>query len=177
MKNIERRNMLKFKGNKTSTKNAINESVSEADDVSRQVEILESQFLKYSRLIAQLDEFHIKMLSKGSTASYIVIGVLVVAGVMLDLFLFFNSDKNNTPVLVSLFSIVFTVTLGGIYKILDNRSNQSKTIFDTKKVYLDKLIEIDSKIQVLNLENNISTNYADTVRQQRINDLIEKITK
>lgn len=162
---------------RTNITNTNNAQVIETDYSSQHIKLLQSQFLKYSRLIEQLDEFHIKMLNKGSTASDIVIGALAVAVVILSLFLFLNPDKNNTPVLISLFSIIFTVNIGIIYKILDNRSNQSKTIFDTKKAYLDKLIEIDSKIQVLEFENNIPTNCADTVRQQRINDLIEKITK
>lgn len=165
------------KNNKNSTKNAMTEPVLVAKDTSRQIELLKSQFAKYYRLIEQLDNFHKKMLKNGSIASYKIIGALVVAVVIFNSFLFFNLDLNNTKIIVSFFSIVVTITTGGVYKIIDNRSGLSKTLFDTKKGYLDKLIELDSQINVLEIEKNISSNEADTSREKKIDDLIETIVE
>ena len=168
--------MFNFKSNKSNTKNTNNESILEVNDTSNQVHILRSQFSKYSRLIENLDSFHIKMSQRSTKISYIFIGMLILADLII-LALGFFSNPNNIKILVTLFNIILTVTIGGIYKILDNRSSQSKTLFDTKKGYLDKLIEIDLQLQIIEHENSCSTDYCLNQRQQRINDLIETIVE
>lgn len=168
--------MFNFKNNKSNTKNTNNESILEVNDTSNQLHILRSQFSKYSRLIENLDSFHIKMLQRSTKNSYIFIGTLILTDIII-LGIGFFSKPDNMKILVTVFNIIFTVTIASIYKILDNRSSQSKTIFDTKKGYLDKLIELDLQLQNIEHENSCSTDCYLDQRQQRINDLIEKIAE
>lgn len=122
--------------NKCCDKTQCNKSTKDAQK-QQENNYLNYKFDRYLEMIRLIDDYNPKMKSKQTIAIFLLLAMFFVATILSSIF----------PAIDSKYVFFGGIFLALIYKVIDMINTDTKTIFDKKTAYIDKLIDINFELE------------------------------